>query len=58
VVAMKIRLWKDLVKDVSARPETVAIKRDFGKFTDDMKRLMRGKPSDVARIDERIGDFA
>jgi hypothetical protein len=35
--------WRDPVKDQPPKPETLAIEGDFGKFTEDMKRLL-GNP--------------
>jgi hypothetical protein len=39
--------WRDPVKGVPPQPETLAIKGDWEKFTNDMKRVLRedkGKP--------------
>ena len=33
--------WHDPVKGQPPRPETLAIEGDFGKFTEDMKRLFK-----------------
>lgn len=33
------KTWRDPVKGVPPQPETLAIKGDFKKFTEDMKRL-------------------
>jgi hypothetical protein len=31
--------WRDPVKNQPPKPETLTIEGDFGKFTEDMKRL-------------------
>jgi len=49
-LAKTTKAWTDPVKNQQAKPETLAIEGDFGKFTDAMKRLMRVKPSDVSRV--------
>jgi len=35
------KTWRDPVKGQPPKPETLAIEGDFGKFTEDMKRLFR-----------------
>jgi hypothetical protein len=40
LVSMK-KQWKDPVKDQDARPETLAIEGDFGKFTAFMQELVK-----------------
>jgi hypothetical protein len=35
------KAWRNPVKDQPPKPETLAIKGDFGKFTEDMKRLFQ-----------------
>jgi len=48
--------WKNPVKDSPPKPETLAIKGDFEKFTADMKRLFRTpkeeqeKPTSFSRV--------
>jgi hypothetical protein len=41
--------WRDPVKDVPAKPETLAITGDFGKFTDLMKRVVKVRPPREAK---------
>jgi len=38
------KAWRNPVKDIPAKPETLAIKGDFGKFTDLMKRVVKVRP--------------
>jgi hypothetical protein len=48
--------WKNPVKDHPPKPETLAIKGDFEKFTADMKRLFQSpkdgkqKPTSASHV--------